>query len=60
MGTATQKIYVQNPDAADNGWTMSLAAATTTASWVGTGGSMDFNDPTSIGCTDGADADGNK
>lgn len=60
LGTATQKIYVKNPDAADNGWTMTLAASAPTASWVGTGGTMDFNDPTTSGCTDGVDTDAYK
>lgn len=57
FGTSTQKIYVSNPDAADNGWTASLAASATTAVWDSAGTDYDFNDPTSSGCTDGADAD---
>ncbi len=60
LGTATQQIYVQNPDAADNGWTMTLAGAAPTSSWTGTGGVMDFNDPTTSGCTDGGDTDAYK
>lgn len=36
LGTATQKIYIQNPDAADNGWTISLAGANPTSLWTGT------------------------
>jgi hypothetical protein len=60
LGTATQKIYVKNPDAADNGWTMSLAGSAPTSSWTGTGGTMDFNDSTTAGCGDGADMDSRK
>lgn len=57
FGTATQQIYVQNPDAADAGWTVSLAASAATAVWDSAGTDYDFNDPTTVGCTDGADAD---
>ena len=57
LGTATQSIYIQNPDAADNGWTASIAASATTAVWDSTGTDFDFNDPSGSGCTDGADTD---
>jgi len=57
FGTASEQIYVQNPDAADAGWTVSIAAATTTAVWDSAGTDFDFNDPTTSGCADGADAD---
>ncbi len=57
FGTATQQIYVKNPDAADNGWTVSLAASAPTAFWDSAGIDVDFNDPTTSGCTDGADTD---
>lgn len=57
LGTATQQIYIKNPDAADNGWTVSIAGSATTALWNGTGASYDFNDSTGSGCTDGADTD---
>ncbi len=57
FGTATEQIYVTNPDAADSGWTASLAASATTAVWDSAGTDFDFNDPTTGGCTDGADAD---
>lgn len=60
FGTATEQIYVQNPDAADNGWTVSLAASSgATAFWDGTSADFDFNDPTGTpaGCADGADTD---
>lgn len=56
FGTASEQIYVSNPDAADNGWTVSLAAANTTDIWDSAGTDFDFNDPTGSGCTDGADA----
>lgn len=56
FGTATEQIYVQNPDAADGGWDVTLAASATSAVWTSAGTDYDFNDPTSSGCTDGADA----
>ena len=57
FGSASQVIYVSNPDAADNGWTVSLAASATTAVWDSAGTDYDFNDPTTSGCTDSGDAD---
>jgi hypothetical protein len=62
FGSATQRIYVTNADAADNGFTLTLGAtAGATASWANTGATrtFDFNDPTGTdpGCNDGADAD---
>lgn len=58
FGTATEAIYVSNPDAADGGWTASLAATAVTDTWTSAGTDLDFNDPTTGGCTDGGDADG--
>lgn len=54
FGTATQQIYIANPDAADNGWTASLAASAPTNLWSSATG-LDFNDPsgTPAGCADG-------
>ena len=57
FGTVTEQIYVKNPDASDTGWSTTLAAAAPTAFWNSAGTDMDFNDPTTAGCTDGADAD---
>ena len=57
FGSASQVIYISNPDAADNGWTVSLAGSATTAVWDSAGTDYDFNDSTGSGCTDGADAD---
>lgn len=57
LGSATQQIYVSNPDAADNGWVVSLAGSAATAVWDSGGTDYDFNDPTGSGCTDGGDAD---
>jgi hypothetical protein len=60
FGTNTQRIYVENPGAANLGWTLTLAAtggATTLWQNAGSTQNYDFNDPTSSGCTDGADAD---
>jgi len=54
LGTISEKIYVQNPDGADNGWTVTIApTAGVGASWAGTGASFDFNDPTDSGETYG-------
>ncbi len=57
FGTAGQQIYITNPDAADNGWTVSLASGAATNVWDGAASDFDFNDPTGSGCTDGGDAD---
>ena len=60
FGTSTQQIYVKNPDAADNGWSVSLAATSPTALWHSASGKgdYDFNDATGSGCDDGSsDAD---
>jgi len=57
LGTASQMIYVFNPDVADAGWTASLAGSATTAVWDSAGTDYDFNDPTGSGCTDGVDTD---
>ena len=46
FGTSTQRIYIKNPDGADNGWTASLAASAPTAVWDGAVSDYDFNDPT--------------
>ena len=54
FGTASERIYVSNPDAADNGWSVTMAATDgATAFWDSAGTDMDFNDPTSGGCADG-------
>lgn len=60
LGTASERVYVMNPDAADNGWVLSIAATggATTAWDAGAATDYDFNDPTGSGCTDGGDADG--
>lgn len=62
FGSNSERIYVSNGDAADNGWTLTIAATSgATARWQNTGATqfMDFNDPTgsTAGCTDGGDAD---
>jgi hypothetical protein len=59
FGSSTQQIYVKNLGAANNGWTLSLAASSTTAYWhsASANSDFDFNDPTTSGCADGADAD---
>jgi len=56
FGTTTKQIYVQNPDAADGGWNLTLAASAPTVLWTGSAGTFDFNDPSGLGCVDGPDA----
>ena len=58
FGTNTERVYVENPDAADNGWTLTVAPSATTATWSDGGtNTFDFNDAGGSGCTDGADTD---
>lgn len=59
FGSNTQRIYVINPSAANNGWTLTMAATSgTTSTWTdGGSNTYDFNDSSSSGCGDGADAD---
>ncbi len=57
FGTVSQQIYIQNPDAADNGYTVSLAASDPTDVWDSAGTDFDFNDSGSSGCADSGDAD---
>jgi hypothetical protein len=60
LGSSSQRLYVDNPDAADNGWTLTLAATSgPTTLWQNAGSTQnfDFNDPTAAGCSDGADTD---
>ncbi len=57
FGTATQQLYIRNPDSADNGFTVSIAGSAATAVWDSAGTDFDFNDPTTAGCTDSVDAD---
>ncbi len=52
FGTASERIYVDNPDAADGGWTLTLAAAATTTTWGSGSNYFDFNDAGGSGCTD--------
>lgn len=62
LGSGTERVYVINPNAANNGWTLAIAATGgITTLWQNTGSTQnyDFNDPTGAnpGCTDGADID---
>lgn len=63
LGTNTERVYVVNPNAANNGWVLSIAATSGVTTLWQNGGSTqnyDFNDPTGAnpGCTDGGgDAD---
>lgn len=63
FGTNGERMYVSNGDAADNGWTLTVAATSgAAATWVNGGSTQrfDFNDPsgTTAGCSDGSDAGG--
>lgn len=63
FGTNSERVYVSNGDAADNGWTLTVAATSGVAATWQNGGAtqkFDFNDPTgsTAGCADGADAGG--
>jgi hypothetical protein len=58
LGTTSEREYVMNPYAANNGWTLTIAATSgATALWTSGGNTFDYNDATSSGCTDGTDAD---
>ena len=56
LGSASQVINAQNPDAADSGWSLSMAPSATTDVWDSAGTDIDFNDA-SGSCGDGGDAD---
>jgi hypothetical protein len=53
LGTTSEQIYIVNPNAANNGFTISLAASDPTDLWDSAGTPFDFNDPTSAGCDGG-------
>lgn len=57
FGTSGERIYVDNPDGADNGWTLTVAPSAISAVWTQGGNTFDFNDGGGSGCTDGGDAD---
>lgn len=60
IGSDSQRLYVDNPDTADSGWTLSAAATDgATGLWENGGATntFDYNDPTSAGCDDSADTD---
>lgn len=60
FGTNTERIYVDNPGNANNGWSLTMAATGGATSVWANGGvtaTYDFNDPTTGGCTDSGDAD---
>ncbi len=60
LGTDSERVYVNNPGGANNGWNLTIAATSgATTTWANAGATrrIDFNDPTTSGCTDGADVD---
>ena len=60
LGSGTERVYVINPNAANGGWTLSIAASGgATARWQnGATTYIDYNDPSGSGCADGVgDAD---
>lgn len=59
LGSSSERIYVDNPNAGNNGWTLSIAATNgSPALWHNTASTtkFDFNDAGGSGCADG-DAD---
>jgi hypothetical protein len=53
LGTTSEREYVMNPGAANNGWTLTMAATSgATALWTSGGNTFDFNDAGTSGCTD--------
>lgn len=57
FGTASQQLYVSNASGANNGWTLTMAAAVSTDLFDGATADYDFNDSGGLGCADGTDAD---
>ncbi len=55
FGTATQQIYVKNIEAADSGWTLTLAGTATSSAWTSSSANANysFNNPDGSGCTHG-------
>jgi hypothetical protein len=49
FGSATQRISVDNPGGADNGWTLAIAASNVSDLWTSGGSSYDFNGVASAG-----------
>ena len=57
LGVSTQKVRVSNTTA-NPAWTLSVAATGgASANWSTGTSQYDFNDPSSLGCSDGSDAD---
>ena len=57
LGTATEQIYVSNPQHTSNAWSVTIAASATTAVWdnaTTSDADYDFNDAGGSGCTDTA------
>ena len=59
FGSATEMIYIQNPDSTDGGWSVTIAASSTDAVWESatSTSTFDFNDIDTGGCADGSDSD---
>lgn len=53
-GTDSQRVAVDNPGMADNGWTLSIAATNgSSAKWTAGSNNYDFDDPSGSGCDNG-------
>jgi len=53
LGSDPQRLYVIDPGAANNGWTLTMAATSgPTAVWTSGGNTFDFNDSGTAGCAD--------
>lgn len=58
LGTDSERIYVDNGDSADSGWTLTMApTGGATATWNDGTADYDFNDADTSGCGDGGDTD---
>jgi hypothetical protein len=60
LGSNTQRLYVINGSAANNGWSLTIGATGgATSLWSDGSNNLDFNDSAggSAGCADGGDAD---
>ena len=58
LGSNSQRLYVDNPSNADNGWTLTVAPTSgSTTTWTDGTKKIDLNDGTNSGCSDGADTD---
>ena len=53
LGEENERLYVTNPSAAGDGWSLTIAANDNTDEWVDGNNSYSFNDPSGDGCDEG-------